>query len=77
VSDGGNLQGWRSSCTCPVGRLCKHGAALGIQAAMQGLTMRDTPGSADAAEDTAQHALAREEKPCSNPNTSCASGSAA
>jgi superfamily II DNA or RNA helicase len=62
VSDGGNLQGWRSSCTCPVGRLCKHGAALGIQAAMQGLTMRDTPGSADAAEDTAQHALAREEK---------------
>ncbi len=36
VSHGGNLQSWRSSCTCPVGRMCKHGAALGIHVAMQG-----------------------------------------
>ncbi len=43
VSDAGNLQAWRSTCTCPVGRMCKHGAALGIHAAMQGLSMNDTP----------------------------------
>ncbi len=41
VSDGGNLQAWRSSCSCPVGRMCKHGAALGIHAAMQGLALRE------------------------------------
>jgi superfamily II DNA or RNA helicase len=62
VSDGGNLQGWRSTCTCPVGRLCKHGAALGIQAAMQGLAMRDPQDSADAPDDTEQQFRWREEK---------------
>jgi superfamily II DNA or RNA helicase len=36
LSESGNLQNWRSSCTCPVVRLCKHGAALGIHVAMQG-----------------------------------------
>jgi superfamily II DNA or RNA helicase len=36
VSAGGNLAEWRSGCTCPVGRYCKHGAALGILASMQG-----------------------------------------
>ena len=41
VSDGGNLQAWRSTCSCPVGRMCKHGAALGIHAAMQGLAMTE------------------------------------
>ncbi len=44
VSDAGNLQAWRSTCSCPAGRMCKHGAALGIHAAMQGLSMNDTPG---------------------------------
>ena len=39
VSAGGNLSDWRSGCTCPVGRYCKHGAALGILASMQGLTL--------------------------------------
>ena len=62
VSDGGNLQGWRSTCTCPVGRLCKHGAALGIQAAMQGLAMRDPQDSPDGAGDSEQQALVRQEK---------------
>ena len=39
VSPGGNLSEWRSGCTCPVGRYCKHGAALGILASMQGLAL--------------------------------------
>jgi hypothetical protein len=39
VSAGGNLSEWRSGCTCPVGRYCKHGAALGILASMQGLAL--------------------------------------
>ena len=49
VSDGGNLQAWRSTCTCPVGRMCKHGAALGIHVAMQGVAMLNplTPASDD------------------------------
>ncbi len=41
VSDGGNLQAWRATCTCPVGRMCKHGAALGILVAMQGIALRE------------------------------------
>lgn len=36
VSASGNLQSWRSACTCPVGRMCKHSAAVGIHTAMQG-----------------------------------------
>jgi len=40
VSAGGNLSEWRSGCTCPVGRYCKHGAALGILASMQGLALQ-------------------------------------
>ncbi|MEY3610946.1 MAG: hypothetical protein RJB14_668 [Pseudomonadota bacterium] len=44
VSGSGNLQSWRSSCSCPVGRMCKHGAALGIHAAMQGLAMAHDAG---------------------------------
>ncbi|PIT82219.1 DEAD/DEAH box helicase [Limnohabitans sp. 15K] len=39
VSAGGNLSEWRSGCTCPVGRYCKHGAALGILASMQGVAL--------------------------------------
>ena len=45
VSPGGNLSEWRSGCTCPVGRYCKHGAALGILASMQGLALLDECGS--------------------------------
>ena len=41
VSEGGNLQGWRATCTCSVGRMCQHGAALGILVAMQGVSLRD------------------------------------
>ena len=44
VSGGGNLQAWRSTCSCPVGRMCKHGAALGVHAAMQGLAMAEESG---------------------------------
>ena len=44
VSAGGNLSEWRSGCTCPVGRYCKHGAALGILASMQGLALLDEWG---------------------------------
>ena len=52
VSDGGNLQSWRASCTCPVGRMCKHAAALGIHVAMQGVTMRHPQWAPEAAENT-------------------------
>jgi superfamily II DNA or RNA helicase len=45
VSAGGNLSDWRSGCTCPVGRYCKHGAALGILASMQGLALLDEWGA--------------------------------
>ncbi len=45
VSAGGNLSEWRSGCTCAVGRYCKHGAALGILASMQGLVLLDEWGS--------------------------------
>ena len=41
VSASGNVSDWRSGCTCPVGRYCKHGAALGIFASRQGLTLLD------------------------------------
>jgi len=52
VSDGGNLQSWKATCTCPVGRMCKHGAALGIHVAMQGVAMRNPHHGQDAAENT-------------------------
>jgi len=57
VSDAGNLQAWRSTCTCPVGRMCKHGAAVGIHAAMQGLSMTD-----DAHEDLDSATLERQDQ---------------
>ena len=62
VSEGGNLQAWRCTCTCPVGRMCKHGAALGIQAAMQGLAMRDPQDTPEGACDPEQQSRVREEK---------------
>jgi superfamily II DNA or RNA helicase len=57
VSDAGNLQAWRSTCTCPAGRMCKHGAAVGIHAAMQGLSMTD-----DAHEDLDSATLERQDQ---------------
>ena len=57
VSDAGNLQAWRSTCSCPVGRMCKHGAAVGIHAAMQGLSMTD-----DAHDDVDSDALERQDQ---------------
>ena len=33
----GHLRAWDSSCTCPVGVQCKHGVAMMIKAAYQGL----------------------------------------
>ena len=57
VSDGGNLQAWRSSCSCPVGRMCKHGAALGIHVAMQGLALRDALEQPDSLGDMSEQQL--------------------
>ncbi|PUE08759.1 helicase SNF2 [Limnohabitans sp. T6-5] len=54
VSEGGNLQAWRSTCTCPVGRMCKHGAALGIHASMQGFSMLDEQSEAVEPGETAE-----------------------
>ncbi|MBP8150146.1 MAG: helicase SNF2, partial [Limnohabitans sp.] len=55
VSGGGNLQAWRSTCSCPVGRMCKHGAALGVHAAMQGLAMADESGGSAEEGATPEH----------------------
>jgi len=54
VSDGGNLQAWRSTCTCSVGRMCRHGAALGIHAAMQGFGMLTQPADEDLSDEDAE-----------------------
>jgi len=62
VSEGGNLQAWRSTCSCPVGRMCKHGAALGIHVAMQGRSLREAHDDEPAGAQTEQQALARQER---------------
>ncbi|PUE55828.1 DEAD/DEAH box helicase [Limnohabitans parvus] len=65
VSEGGNLQGWRTTCTCPVGRMCKHAAALGILVAMQGVSMRNplaNEGEGDGAENSEQQIQVRQER---------------
>jgi len=62
VSDAGNLQAWRSTCTCPVGRMCKHGAALGIHAAMQGLSMNDTPSDEEGSDALGRQDQIRQER---------------
>ncbi|PUE10503.1 DEAD/DEAH box helicase [Limnohabitans sp. T6-20] len=63
VSEGGNLQGWRATCTCPVGRMCKHGAALGILVAMQGVSLRDPLAQAgDDAENSEQQIQVRQQR---------------
>ncbi len=63
VSEGGNLQAWRSTCTCAVGRMCKHGAALGIHVAMQGQSLHEDLLDEDASgELTEQQLQARKER---------------
>ncbi|MFM7000858.1 MAG: DEAD/DEAH box helicase [Limnohabitans sp.] len=54
VSDGGNLQAWRSTCSCAVGRMCKHGAALGIHVAMQGHALLASQASTDITEEVSE-----------------------
>ena len=55
VSAGGNLSEWRSGCTCPVGRYCKHGAALGILASMQGLALLNEWGPEGPSAEVLEH----------------------
>ncbi|MEY2782675.1 MAG: polymerase-associated protein RapA, partial [Pseudomonadota bacterium] len=63
VSEGRNLQAWRTQCTCPAGRMCKHAAALGILVAMQGETLRDALLSDnDEGVDTEQQQQVRQER---------------
>ena len=63
VSEGRNLQAWRTQCTCPAGRMCKHAAALGILVAMQGETLRDALLSDnDEGGDTEQQQQVRQER---------------
>lgn len=63
VSEGRNLQAWRTQCTCPVGRMCKHAAALGILVAMQGESLRDPLLSApDEGVPSEQHLALQQER---------------
>ncbi|MEO7401961.1 MAG: DEAD/DEAH box helicase [Polaromonas sp.] len=68
----GRLDRWRSDCSCPVGIGCKHGVALTIKAAYQGLhllspdllnsAMRGAAPSPEQVEALRQAALARAEE---------------
>jgi hypothetical protein len=63
VSEGGNLQAWRSTCSCSVGRMCKHGAALGIHVAMQGRSLREDARDEDETGELSEQQLqARQER---------------
>jgi superfamily II DNA or RNA helicase len=39
LTPGGRVAAWDSDCTCPVGHQCKHGVALLLKAAYQGLRL--------------------------------------
>jgi superfamily II DNA or RNA helicase len=41
----GQVDYWDSDCECPVGQQCKHGVALMLKAAYQGLTLLGGPGA--------------------------------
>ena len=41
LTQGGQLVYWDSDCSCPVGHQCKHGVALTLKAAYQGLRLLD------------------------------------
>src|SRR5665647_1867475 len=64
----GQVDNWDSDCTCPVGYQCKHGVAVMLKAAQQGLRLMDgalagkfttTPPSPEQIETERQAALAR------------------
>src|SRR5665647_69371 len=64
----GRVENWDSDCTCPVGYQCKHGVAVMLKAAQQGLRLMDgavaskfttTPPSPEQIETERQAALAR------------------
>ena len=42
----GRVHEWNSECSCPVGYQCKHGAALTLKAAYQGLQLLGSEASA-------------------------------
>ena len=41
LTPGGEVDNWDSDCTCPVGYQCKHGVAVMLKAAQQGLRLMD------------------------------------
>ena len=41
LTQGGQVVSWGSDCSCPVGNQCKHGVALTLKAAYQGLRLLD------------------------------------
>ena len=47
----GEVDFWDSDCSCPVGRQCKHGVALMLEAADQGLQLLEESGIASAVSD--------------------------
>jgi hypothetical protein len=67
VQPNGALSSWSSDCSCPVGQQCKHGVALTLKAAYQGLRLLSqgvgfdavAPPSPQAIEAARQAALAR------------------
>ena len=67
VQPNGALSSWSSDCSCPVGQQCKHGVALTLKAAYQGLRLLNhgvgsdavAPPSPQAIEAARQAALAR------------------
>jgi superfamily II DNA or RNA helicase len=42
LTPGGEVGNWDSDCTCPVGYQCKHGVAVMLKAAQQGLRLMDS-----------------------------------
>jgi uncharacterized Zn finger protein len=47
----GEVDFWESDCNCPVGSQCKHGVALMLEAADQGLKLLEESGIASAVSD--------------------------
>ena len=45
----GRLAHWDSDCSCPVGNQCKHGVALSLKAAYQGLRLLGSGAQVEAA----------------------------
>jgi uncharacterized Zn finger protein len=49
LTRGGQLVYWDSDCSCPVGNQCKHGVALTLKAAYQGLRLLDGDAGVESA----------------------------